>query len=137
MGTHDATLEEAWAALATNAHRRRLFAGFRKGCVELQRAGCTRIYLDGSFVTGKPLPGDFDACWLVDGVDLSNLDPALMDFTDGRKKQKQRYLGEFFPATLLADGTRTFLDFFQVEKHTGLQKGIVAIRLTSRNGATR
>jgi len=85
--------------------------------------------LDGSYVTEKPSPGDFDACWDPAGVDLGRLDPVLMDFSNKRRNQRLKYGGEFFPATVLADGTRTFLEYFQVEKNTGLAKGLIVVRL--------
>ncbi|MDO8185965.1 hypothetical protein Q5424_05755 [Conexibacter sp. JD483] len=87
-------------------------------------------YLDGSFVTSKEHPGDFDACWEVAGVDASRLDRELLDFSDLRAAQKQRYGGELFPAETAAEpaGT-TFLDFFQRDRDSGQSKGIIAIDL--------
>ncbi len=80
-------------------------------------------------MTGKPKPGDFDACWDTAAVDLKRLDPVLKDFSNMRKNQKLKYLGEFFPSSSLADGTHTFLEYFRVEKTTGLEKGLILIRL--------
>ena len=57
------------------------------------------------------------------------LDPVLKDFSDMRKAQKLKYRGEFFPSVSGADGTRTFLEFFAVDKTTGRQKGLVLVRL--------
>jgi hypothetical protein len=88
------------------------------------------VYLDGSFVTGKPEPGDFDVCWDPTGVDPSRLDPVLLDFSDGRKAQQEKYCGEFFPSSARADGRLTFVDFFQVDKLSGEAKGIARIRLS-------
>jgi hypothetical protein len=97
----------------------------------LRGAGCRTIYLDGSFVTDKTIPGDFDACWDVAGVvgaTLLRLDPVLLDFADDRAAQKAKYFGEFFPAQALEVGRgRVFLDFFQIDKRTGDPKGIVAL----------
>ena len=80
-------------------------------------------------MTEKPIPRDFDACWDPAGVDLAKLDPVLQDFRNMRRNQKLKYGGEFFPSISLADGTRTFLEFFRVEKTTGLEKGLILIRL--------
>ncbi|MCZ7665176.1 MAG: hypothetical protein M5U22_20615 [Thermoleophilia bacterium] len=80
-------------------------------------------------MTEKPIPGDFDACWDPGGVDLTLLDPVLLDYSHMRRAQKQKYHGEFFPSVLLADGTHTFLEYFQVEKNTGLSKGLIVIHL--------
>ena len=78
----------------------------------LKRAGSRLVYLDGSFVTSKTEPGDFDACWGIDGVNVDELDPVFFDFSQSRARQKQRFLGEFFPAEL-PEGTsgKTFLQF--------------------------
>ena len=94
----------------------------------LRAAGCRLIYLDGSFVTSKPEPGDFDACWGIEGVEVEKLDPIFLDFSDGRARQKERFLGEFFPADIPEGLTgKTFLEFFQTDKESGEPKGIVAI----------
>jgi hypothetical protein len=66
----------------------------------LRKAGCRLVYLDGSFVTRKRNPADFDACWDVQNVDDAELDPVFWDFSRGRAAQKQRFLGELFPAQL-------------------------------------
>jgi len=129
-GVHFATWREIEDRLGFNPRRQRLLAGFRRACEELRKAGCRLVYLDGSFVTQKERPGDFDACWDVQNVDDDKLDPVFWDFSRGRAAQKQRFLGEFFPAQLPEGATgRVFVDFFQVNKLTGEPKGIVAIRL--------
>jgi hypothetical protein len=87
-------------------------------------------YIDGSFVTSKDYPGDFDGCWDVTGVDPAKLDPVLLDFDNARAAQKARFSGELFPAqTPEGLSGRTFIEFFQLDKDTGMQKGIVAIDL--------
>jgi hypothetical protein len=65
--------------------------------------------LDGSFVTTKERPGDFDACWDIRFVDDAVLDPTFLDFSQGRAAQKRRFLGEFFPAQLPEGATRARL----------------------------
>jgi hypothetical protein len=88
------------------------------------------IYLDGSYVTGKPHPGDFDACWDTTGVDRNKLDSVFLDFKNGRANQKTAFKGEFFPSAMnCADIGETFLEFFQIERFTGNKKGIVSISL--------
>ena len=128
-GVHDATIEEVEARFATSDHRKRIFSGFRNGVTALRKAGCRKIFLDGSFVTEKPIPGDFDACWDDNGVNVAILDPVFCDFSDGRKNQKKCFYGEFFPANLTADGTHVFLVYFQTDRHTGKSKGIICICL--------
>ena len=89
------------------------------------------MYIDGSFVTVKREPGDFDACWDIDGVNVEALDSVFLDFSKGRTAQKRKYFGEFFPrpdARRRKHG-RAFLEFFQTDKETGRSKGIVGLNL--------
>ena len=95
----------------------------------MHRAGCKAIFLDGSFITDKPEPGDFDVCWEPAGVDPAKLDPVFLDFANRRKRQKEKFGGEFFPSGTKADGASTFLDFFQTDKDTGNPKGIIKVQL--------
>ena len=131
-GIHRATLPEVGQAYATNRRRKELFAGLVEGAQRLRIAGCACLYLDGSFVTGKPKPGDFDACWDPVGVEPSKLDPVFKSFANGRAEQKAAFKGEFFPSSAVESSCgRDFIDFFQVDKFSGEAKGIVAVELTS------
>ena len=104
--------------------------GLKAAMDSLRDAGCRTVYVDGSFVTGKEIPGDFDACWEMEGVDPVILDPVLLTFDNGRAAQKAKYMGELFPASHIADDDGfSFLDFFQTDRETGRRKGIVAIDL--------
>ena len=96
----------------------------------LRRAGFRTVYIDGSFVTDKEVPNDFDACWEEAGVAPELLDPVLLRFDGSRAAQKARYLGELFPASIgaTADGM-SFREFFQTDMETGRAKGIVAVDL--------
>jgi hypothetical protein len=85
--------------------------------------------LNGSFVTAKDEPGDFDACWDPDGVDLDPLDPVLFDLSAGRRAQKARFGGELFPNVIESKSGLVFVEFFQNERDTG-RKGIVLIDLS-------
>ena len=93
-------------------------------------AGCRTVYLNGSFVTSKTFPNDYDACWEEAGVDPAALDPVLLTFDPGRATQKAKYMGELYPASIIADAEGlSFLEFFQTDKDTGMPKGILAIDL--------
>jgi hypothetical protein len=95
----------------------------------LRAAGCTRAYIDGSFVTAKLVPRDFDACWDAHGVDFDRVDDRLLAFDPGRATQKAAFLGELFIADADADPQGTlFRDFFQTDRE-GRRKGIVVIDL--------
>ena len=104
--------------------------GLRAALENLKGAGCRTMYLNGSFVTSKDLPNDYDACWEEAGVEPAALDPSLLTFDSGRATQKAKYMEEMFPASIIADtGGLSFLECFQVDKDTGRPKGIIAIDL--------
>lgn len=128
-GVHKATLKEIKARFAISDHRKHLFLGLQKGIRALRNAGCRIVLLDGSFITEKPIPKDYDACWNSIGVDTAKLDPVFFDFSNMRKKQKERYYGEYFPDCIPAKGGVFFPDFFQIDKYTGKLKGIISISL--------
>ena len=129
-GVHWATWEEFCDRFGTTPWRHRLLVGLRAALENLRSAGCLTIYVDGSFVSSKSAPDDFDACWEETGVDPDKLDSVLKTFAGRRAAQKAKYGGELFPATMAAGrGGGTFLDFFQTCKETGARKGIVALDL--------
>lgn len=126
-GIHGATMNEIECKFAFNKKRTQLFSGFSIAIRNLWNAGCVEVYLDGSFVTDKNFPGDFDSCWNPVGVNVNLLDVVFLDFTNKRAAQKLKFGGEFFPSSSLADGSKTFLQYFQVDKYTGKNKGIIHV----------
>lgn len=128
-GEHIATFEEVKQTLAFNHHRLNLFNGLLSAASLLARSGCKYLYLDGSYVTEKELPGDFDACWSIDKVDFSNVDPIFLDLSNGTTAQKARFGGELFPNYTERSSGQLFKDFFKNEKHTNQEKGIIVIDL--------
>jgi hypothetical protein len=129
-GIHEATWGELVARYGVTPHRVRLLTGLKEALDALKTSGCRRVYVDGSFVTAKDDPADFDGCWEAAGVNPDLLHPVLLDFSGRRSAQKARYGGEYFVAHAPADrlGNR-FVDFFQRDKVTGEPKGIIAIDL--------
>lgn len=129
-GIHHAGLKEIVTRFGWNERRRTLLAGLRLALESLAAAGCKKAYLDGSFVTDKESPGDFDACWEPDGVVAALLDPVLLSFDDGRLAQKTKFHGELFPSSWDAQrGGPPFVDFFQTDRATGELKGVISIEL--------
>jgi hypothetical protein len=124
-GIHEASLQEVEQRLGWNERRRELLVGLRSVLEELARAGCTRAWLDGSFVTEKEHPGDFDLTWDVEGVDLDALDEVLLDLEAPRQAQKEKYGGDILPNS----PRLPFLEFFQQDAVTGEPRGIVELRL--------
>lgn len=132
-GVHEVSWSEIVGRFGYTPHRLALLSGLKAALDVLCQAGCQRAYLDGSFVTAKQAPNDFDACWEMNGVDfdrLEQLEPVLLDWRNRRAAQKARFGGELFIAESAADpwGT-TYLDFFQRDRDTAAEKGIVALAL--------
>jgi len=123
---HVATWEEVLDRLGWNQGRRRLLDGLAEAIGLLAEAGWRQIWLNGSFVTAKDEPGDFDACWDTDGVDLDLLDPVLLDLSNARAAQKARFGGELFPNVVESGSGLVFAEFFKVERDTS-RKGIILI----------
>ena len=125
----EADWDELVSRFGYNPRRILLLVGLRAALESLKNAGCRTAYIDGSFVTYKEYPNDFDACWEEEGVDPLALDPVLLDLRPKRVAQKNKYYGELFPASVPADPQGlSFLEFFQT-MGTGEPKGIVAIDL--------
>jgi hypothetical protein len=135
-GVYVATWEEIAERFGFTERRRAMLDGLAVALEQLRAVGCQRLYLDGSFVTAKEVPGDYDACWDPAGIDLVRLGllaPLLFDMDGRRRRQKVVYRGEIFPATMAAGTTAgTILDLFQQDKATGASKGIIVIELGAR-----
>ena len=127
-GIHWTTWKELSQRFGNTPHRRRLLAGLKAALEELGVAGCKAVYIDGSFVTGKEIPADYDACWDMSDVDPTILDPVLLKFDDGRLAMNAKYRGDLFPEHLTEGATgKPFLEFFMEDKESGKPKGILAI----------
>ena len=130
QGVHWSSWEELVDRYGYNVRRRMLLVGLWAALRNLKSAGCRTVWLNGSFVSAKEEPNDFDACWDESGVDPELLDQVLLTFDRERAAQKAKYMGEMFPSATVANlGGWSFLDFFQTDRETGRRKGIVAIDL--------
>lgn len=129
VGEHASTWAELTTRFDWRPHRLVLLDGLRAACLNLAAGGCQRLWLDGSFVTSKQIPADYDACWDPQGVDPLLLDPCLLDFTPGgRLRMKAKYLGDLFVAGIEGRTSQPFVEFFQLDR-SGERKGIVVVDL--------
>jgi hypothetical protein len=129
-GIHPSTWAEVAPRFAINSHRARLTMGLREALVNLAGAGCRNVLLDGSFVSEKALPNDYDAAYDTVGLDPYKMDPGFFDFTNSRAAMKAKYGGELFPATAHSGGGVLYRDFFLKDRN-GIPKGVVLIDLGS------
>ena len=135
-GDHQATLEEIGQRLAFTARRRWLLKGLRAAVEAFWSAGIYDIYIDGSFCTEKPDPGDVDGYWVEPDLDVyDRIDPYWIDFTlvFARAAGKWRWRMwvdhgvEFFihPA-MQATEDETFPEFFRHDR-TGRARGVIRV----------
>ena len=113
---------------ATNPIRQQQFEGLVRASNALGIAGSETLWLDGSYITNKDEPGDFDATFdatNIDWIALGIEEPDLLDFDSPRSTQKRVYGGELLP---LVDGGVDFVGFFQTDRD-GKPKGVVRIDL--------
>lgn len=129
-GIHRATWSEFVERYATTNHRRKLLEGMERLIEHLKSIECTALYVNGSFVTSKERPNDYDACWNVRGVKFELIDPVLLGADDdGKQAMLEKYGGDIRPdqfSPVELDGT--YLDFFRIDRD-GNPKGIVELSL--------
>jgi len=132
-GIHQATWKEFYKRYGTNDHRLWLLEGLRKLLKELRRVKCSAVYIDGSFVTTKEYPGDYDLCWKLDNVLVEILDPVLLNYTEnGKINIEKKYRGDIRGAGFGVKETgATYLEFFQFDRD-GNPKGIVKLNPLER-----
>lgn len=129
VGIHWATWDEINIRFGINETRRNQLRGLKAAADELKKCGCTTLLLDGSFVTNKSVPGDFDALWLREGVNLTLLDPIIRDENPPRKAQKSKYFGELLSVSAIQVKYRLGLVAFFQSDRNGNPKGIIALDL--------
>ena len=130
-GIHQISWDEFVAEFGYTNHRMELVNGLSMALSDLHSCGCTKVYVDGSFVTKSIHPNDYDACWEHDGVDQASLKerfPLFFDFNKGRMNQKQYYKGEIFPARMHFTRQLLCIDFFQLGRDDN-KKGIISLIL--------
>lgn len=127
-GIYDATIDEVRLRYAINLRRMELFIGMIAGLENIFRSGSREIYLDGSYITTKAHPNDYEICWSPQFVDPTILDPVFLNFANKRYQQLQKYLGEYFPTTFVETASgKPFTEYFQIDRDSGVKKGILRI----------
>ncbi|XYD11439.1 hypothetical protein R1A27_14145 [Methylobacterium sp. NMS12] len=129
-GEHAADWIELTARFAWNDHRRHLLSGLRRLAAALRDEGCALFLLDGSFVTRKEFPGDFDAC--CDYTGMSAIALIRLRLMGSKEIMKAEYLGEVYAyeQQVPSDGRYTFREFFRRDLDD-IPKGMVRLNLAS------
>lgn len=128
-GSHQATVNEIRRRFGTgNPVRTRLMKGLEAVLRMAMKIGASLLYLDGSFVTDKKEPGDWDAVLLLPtGARIGSKEAiALAD----RPEVRKRYGGDLF--TMMDEDTEVLAHYIEgvfVRDRHGRAKGLVLLRL--------
>ena len=127
---HAASWSEVHKRFCWNSHRSYLASGLLGALYNLAGAKCRSVILDGSFVSLKDLPNDYDGAWDTRNVNFCLIDPVLLNFANSPEAMKLKYGCELFPLTCRTISGDTFLEFFQTDRNN-IKKGIINIDLGS------
>ncbi|HEY9793186.1 MAG TPA: hypothetical protein V6D22_22485 [Candidatus Obscuribacterales bacterium] len=132
-GIHDATIEQIKARFARNAHRNRLFSGLVEVLEILRDCNCLEVYLNGSFITEKEMPGDYDLCYEPLGIQAT---AEFRRFLENKETRKERYLGDIFVRMPEPPFCIDHVADWQTDtRQDDVGKGIIRIRLRSDDNA--
>ncbi len=126
IGTHLAIWAEVSERFGRSSYRAALTQRLQQGLGSLRDAGCRTALLDGSYISVKEIPGDYDVAYEIAGMNPDLLDPVFFDFRNLRAAMKVKFGGEFFPASFLAAPGILYRDWFSKDKD-GVPKGLIQI----------
>lgn len=86
-------MAEVQARFAHNEKRKQLFDGLEEVISILKECNCPEVFLDGSFITKKEQPNDYDLCYEPTGVLATE---RFREFLRGRSTNKEKYRGDIF-----------------------------------------
>lgn len=124
-GVYLATMEEIRQRLAYNTTRETLFHQLSLVIAILREANCPEVYLNGSFISSKDEPGDYDMCWEPTGV---NPTEQLRQLLQNPQEVKKRFLGDIRPRISHPPYHIDLVNYWQTDAG-GDPKGIIAINL--------
>ena len=122
--------------------RRWLLRGLRKAVDAFRAAGIEEIFIDGSFCSAKPDPGDVDGYWVEpDAQVYDRIDPYWTDFemvfVPHSRKRKWRMWADhglefFIHPVMRASVEAGFPEFFRHDRD-GRQQGVIhVVKATKR-----
>lgn len=133
-GDHPAALPEIATCLGFTPRRRWLLEGLRTAMNAFWTAGIREVYIDGSFCTEKPDPGDIDGYWVEPDPEVyDRIDPYWIDFelvfVPLLKKQKNKMWAEhgvefYIPPATQARPDEDFPSFFRHDRD-GRPRGVI------------
>jgi hypothetical protein len=134
-GIHTVTLAEVEAKFAHNVKRKYLFVGLARVVGILIEANCPEVFLDGSYITKKEEPGDYDLCFEPTGLQPTELLRVLLSSKENRKAE---YLGDIFTRLPVPPYYHDHVAEWQRDgRNDDVVKGILRIDLRVRENAQK
>jgi hypothetical protein len=125
-GEHGATWAEVLERFGWNQTRRAQLDGLADALRLLARSGCTKVWLNGSFVTAKDEPGDFDAVWGSHRHRRRRPRPDLLRTVRRAAPTEAALRRRVVPNWINFSSDSVFAEFFQQDRY-GNTKGIIVI----------
>lgn len=128
-GEHHANWTEFYERFAYNEHRVELAQKLAEAGRVLRRAGCSRLWINGSFVTSKTYSNDVDVLYNAREIRPVRLDPTFRDKT----MRKEVYGGDYLAIDMdhhVPSHPDGLMKFFQTDRD-GQPKGIVVLALST------
>lgn len=135
-GEHPLDWKSIVSLFGTSPRRQGLLQKLHELCLILKRAGVETVWLDGSFVTSKPTPNDFDMSFDLSDAAFARLPDYPFKVKNAATRLRSHFCGDI-KVEPMADGYRYHKDLWPyVKDHEhngkaifGLKKGIVVIAL--------
>jgi hypothetical protein len=129
-GLHNAKWLEFKEKFDFSFKRKKILSGILSFGRLIKQAGGKKIYIDGSFVTNKKIPKDWDGCYCMCELNLSIASTLIQNTNINRTKIKKEYFGDVFAEDCIeASSGLPFIDFFQRIRGTDKKKGIIVLDL--------
>ncbi|KAA6345245.1 hypothetical protein EZS27_007175 [termite gut metagenome] len=129
-GIYETTFEEIKERLGFSNRRNRLLIGMKELMDVCKQLRCNVFYLDGSFVSEKLRPSDYDACWDTTSIHRELVLKAASESILAALEEE--YGGEIYYARdkSFRNPSITILEDFQLcKENPAIKKGILKINL--------
>lgn len=132
-GIYETSFSEMEEKLGFSRKRRKLLSAMKTLITYCKYLQCDVLYIDGSFVSTKISPADYDACWDTTATDKEPIMNAVeqSSLNSDSESQKEEFGGEIYPAFVKAplNHGMTILEYFQTIKDGEGKKGIIKLKL--------
>lgn len=138
VGEHQMDWRRVCELFGTTTHRQNLLELMLEACIILRDAGVPKIWLNGSFVTSKHRPGDYDLSYELNEEIFTSLPDDPFKQKDADRIIRARFAGDI-KAEPMHDGATYHEDLFpnvvghnhQGQAIHGVKKGIVVLPLST------